>query len=546
MQSRHGYPRQPTPLDQLKLKNEELSKECKRLERVNGDLQKANGDVLEKYSALKRHSEDCESQAKGLKESSAKLKSENAKLRGDLERLREEAALLHQLKKQVANLKGMNEHLNDTLEHTKKELSQRMAELIVQQELSTALRSSVGILEKNVEQKQEEMERMDTLLKTNEALRRRMHNTIQELKGNIRVYCRVRPPTGGKDCDTVQFEGDDKSIQVHGRSSKSATGQNAVTKHHFQFDKVFQPEVSNGAVFEEISQLVQSALDGYRVCIFAYGQTGSGKTFTMEGPAKAKAGSDVQGERCGMIPRAVNQIFEASQNLKAQGWDFELTAQFLEIYNEQLRDLLTEDGMCGRSASEFGQSPKKPKLEIKHERRNTTVTNVKVVSVSDADTVCKLLAKASKNRALGATNCNERSSRSHSVFTLNICGHNSSTQQDTYGVLNLIDLAGSERLHASGAVGDRQKETQHINKSLSCLGDVIAALASKQQHVPFRNSKLTYLLQNCLGGDSKTLMFVNVSPDVEHQGETLCSLRFAAKVNSCEIGTAKRIVASRE
>lgn len=144
------------------------------------------------------------------------------------------------------------------------------------------------------------------------------------------------------------------------------------------------------------------------------------------------------------------------------------------------------------------------------------------------------------------------------MFTLRIVGENGVTGEKIDGLLNLIDLAGSERLSQSGSTGDRLKETQAINKSLSSLGDVIAALAAKEAHVPFRNSKLTYLLQNSLGtqsngyycfmcnigGNCKTLMFVNVSPSVGSLQETLCSLRFATKVNACHIGTARRVVAA--
>ena len=128
------------------------------------------------------------------------------------------------------------------------------------------------------------------------------------------------------------------------------------------------------------------------------------------------------------------------------------------------------------------------------------------------------------------------------VFTLRIDGRNAGSQLRAGGVLNLIDLAGSERVKESGATGARLTEAQNINRSLSALGDVIFALASKERHVPFRNSRLTYLLQPCLGGDAKTLMFVNVSPLSDYANESLCSLRFASKVNACEIGVARRNV----
>ncbi|TPX32890.1 hypothetical protein SmJEL517_g04096 [Synchytrium microbalum] len=395
--------------------------------------------------------------------------------------------------------------------------------------------SKIGELESQVLEMKTTITKMENKVREEETLRRRLHNMIQELKGNIRVFCRVRPPLESEIVDRkveelmshINFpENEEENAIELSQLSENVQGSKPVTKSYpFTFDRVFQPKVSQGEVFDEISQLVQSALDGYPVCIFAYGQTGSGKTFTMEGPDNC-----LEDEKSmGMIPRAVLQIFECAEKLKEKGWTYTMEAQFLEIYNESIRDLL---------------APKNDdiKHEIKHDNvtGKTSVTDMTTVVVNTPKAVQSVLKKASQNRAVGATQVNERSSRSHSVFILRLVGHNSATEETSEGVLNLIDLAGSERLSASGSTGDRLKETQAINKSLACLGDVIFALANKDQHIPYRNSKLTYLLQNSLGGNSKTLMFVNVSPLANNFNETLNSLRFATKVNSCQIGTARK------
>ncbi|SAL99900.1 hypothetical protein [Absidia glauca] len=380
---------------------------------------------------------------------------------------------------------------------------------------------------------------IDSELLESEKSRRKLHNTLQELKGNIRVFCRMRPSLtserthegalaqvsfGGEQengGDTMEF-----SEQV---ATSMVTNKTTTKTYPFSFDKIFTPQHGQKECFEEISQLVQSALDGYHVCIFAYGQTGSGKTFTMQGPSQGGTDTDSMG----MIPRAVHQIYQVAQRLSDRGWKYTMDGQFLEIYNETIHDLLGD-------ASEYG----KKKHDIRHEKNGKTiVTDMTIVQLTSPSKVKSMLHKANQNRATGATLLNERSSRSHSVFVLQLTGHNETTGERTSGVLNLIDLAGSERLTSSGATGDRLTETKAINKSLSCLGDVIQALANNKEgsHIPYRNSKLTYLLQNSLGGNCKTLMFVNISPLTEHFKETLCSLRFATKVNSCKIGTARKI-----
>ncbi|KAI8834352.1 testis kinesin-like protein KIFC1 [Chytriomyces cf. hyalinus JEL632] len=383
---------------------------------------------------------------------------------------------------------------------------------------------------------------LESDIRSGEVARRRLHNMVQELKGNVRVFCRIRPPLKSEQSIPVLSHiklnpQDDKSMEIISTGDSSAIGGSSTTvtkSYPFSFDKIFPPTTTQLTVFDEISQLVQSALDGYNVCIFAYGQTGSGKTYTMEG---GKDAADI-----GVIPRAVSQVFEAAVSLEAKGWSYSFETSFLEIYNESIRDLL----VTSSSAAAAGINPK---YDIKHEAGVTRVTDLTVVPVTKGDEVRTLLRRASTNRAVAATNSNEHSSRSHSVFTLRLRGTNSITGESCEGTLNLIDLAGSERLSVSGSTGDRLKETQAINKSLSALGDVIFALGGKDAggHVPYRNSKvyssfsLTYLLQNSLGGNSKTLMFVNVSPLTASFGETLCSLRFATKVNSCQIGTAKAV-----
>ncbi|KAF5942733.1 hypothetical protein HYC85_020375 [Camellia sinensis] len=304
-----------------------------------------------------------------------------------------------------------------------------------------------------------------------ENLRKKLHNTILELKGNIRVFCRVRPllPDDGVGTEAKVFSYP-TSTEALGRGIDLLQNGDSGQKHSFTFDKVFMPDASQEDVFVEISQLVQSALDGYKVCIFAYGQTGSGKTYTMMG----RPGNPFQK---GLIPRSLEQIFQTRQSLQSQGWKYEM-----QSVNRPCSDVLrTENGVLGKQYA------------IKHDANgNTHVSDLTIVDVRSS-------------REVGKTQMNEHSSRSHFVFTLRISGVNESTEQQVQGVLNLIDLAGSERLSKSGSTGDRLKETQAINKSLSSLSDVIFALAKKEDHVPFRHSKLTYLLQPCLGGELEDL-----------------------------------------
>ncbi|KAG4920672.1 hypothetical protein JHK84_049520 [Glycine max] len=303
---------------------------------------------------------------------------------------------------------------------------------------------------------------------------RLLYNQVQDLKGAIRVYCRVRPflPGQSNGPSTVDYIGENGDMMIvnplkHGKDARRV----------FSFNKVFGTSVTQEQIYADTQSLIRSVLDGYNVCIFAYGQTGSGKTYTMSGPDLTTE------ETWGVNYRALRDLFHISKE-RAGSIKYEVFVQMIEIYNEQVRDLL-------------------------------------------------------KNRAVGATALNERSSRSHSVLTVHVRGRELVSNSILRGCLHLVDLAGSERVEKSEAVGERLKEAQHINRSLSALGDVISALAQKSPHIPYRNSKLTQVLQDSLGGHAKTLMFVHINPELNAIGETISTLKFAERVSSIELGAAQ-------
>ncbi|KAL9662880.1 hypothetical protein QQ045_027715 [Rhodiola kirilowii] len=329
---------------------------------------------------------------------------------------------------------------------------------------------------------------------------RKLYNQVQDLKGNIRVYCRVRPFTGGQsNSQSVVGHIEEGNISVITPLKYSKEG-----KKSFRFNKVFGPSATQEEVFSDMRPLVRSVLDGYNVCIFAYGQTGSGKTFTMTGPR------ELTEETLGVNYRALGDLFVLSEERK-DIFNYDVSVQMIEIYNEQVRDLL----------------------------KGLNVPDANVVPVSTTQDVINLMNLGHKNRAVSATSLNERSSRSHSCVTVHVQGKNLTSGTTLRGCMHLVDLAGSERVDKSEVIGDRLKEAQHINKSLSALGDVISSLAQKNAHVPYRNSKLTQLLQDSLGGQAKTLMFVHIAPEPEAVGETLSTLKFAERVSTIELGAAK-------
>ena len=374
------------------------------------------------------------------------------------------------------------------------------------------------------------------------------------LKGAIRVFARVRPPLPGEEA-TV---GGGSKLGVN-KSSRSALNTiEAVSEPLFQFpcataddatdlevcelpgagiggygraeegkrtsfklQRIFPPTSSQEEVFGEVEGLVQSALDGHKVGIFAYGQTGSGKTWTMEGDMSNLSQS-------GIIPRSVDLIFERCKRLEEQGWACTLTVEMLEIHNESIRDLLagSRGSLC-------------PSLDLKHDPKTGSprVEGLSLHNVSNTKEVHSLLLRASAARSTGTTAMNERSSRSHMVFTLRVTSTHVNTRQSRTGVLHLVDLAGSERLDKSrvndaksGGSAALLTETKNINSSLLALGACVSALQAKAPHIPYRDSKLTDLLSETLGGkDSRTLVLCTLNPLHSNVSESLSTLNFAKK-----------------
>jgi len=542
--------KKPAPWDtkaRLEIMERKMREDNERITKLENLNQNLNSAVQEKENVVAQN----QIQTQNLSSKVTQLDEENRELQ---DKLRAKNRLIEDLEFNQSSSKRRIKALEDELEVKDSEL-RNLRTTVGELTSSTAgMEIRLKTTENSLKEARKMIEELETLTtaqhstievyqenqRNHETERRKLHNIIQELKGNIRVFCRVRPDiipdlinrndyssNSSHHVSHIAFTGE-KSLEMirgpdkPGSTSSSVSGKSE--KFSFEFDHVFTDAASQECIFEEVSQLVQSSIDGYNVCIFAYGQTGSGKTYTMEG-------EDNDGDR-GIIPRALLKIYQEASSLQERGWRYQIHANFVEIYNEEIRDLLT---------TEKGLKHEIKRMDSKSDE--IYVTNLQTEDVTDGENIDQLLCRAKRARAVAATNCNERSSRSHSVFILKIQGSNDKTGETCSGSLNLVDLAGSERLKDSGSTGIRLEETKNINTSLSNLSKVILALANKDAHIPYRDSKLTHLLMNSLGGNSKTLMFVNLSPKIESFNESLNSLRFAKRVNQCQIGTASKKIA---
>lgn len=499
----------------------EVVKEPKGPSLAEEKLKKENDKLNEKIEAFKKASKEDKEKIKALQVEVREAKEKAAKAGPSAEdkiaakkqekKMTELQKTLETEKKRTEKLKGDLTKTEEDLAGLKKELSEanaevkrkedEMAKLGVAAKQGADAMAKVEELEVNCKKLTEENKVLSENYNSERILRKKYYNMVEDMKGKIRVYARCRPlSTSEKDRGnfSVLKSPDEYTLIVDTQRGPK----------EFQYDAVFMPESTQEKVFEDTSMLIQSAVDGYNVCIFAYGQTGSGKTFTVIGDKEQKFP--------GIAPRAFQQLFELLGENKNK-FDFRVELYMLELYMDKLIDLFATN--------------KDAKLDIKKDKKGMVIVQGAVVhQAGNAVELMSLFEKGSSTRHISSTKMNAESSRSHLVVSIIVEAINRTSGAVTKGKLSLVDLAGSERAAKTGATPEQLKEAQSINKSLSALGDVISALSSEQSFIPYRNNKLTLLMQDSLGGNAKTLMFVNVSPADYNCDETITSLTYASRV----------------
>ncbi|KAM4694601.1 kinesin-like protein KIF13B [Discoglossus pictus] len=347
----------------------------------------------------------------------------------------------------------------------------------------------------------------------------------------VKVAVRIRPMNRRElDLHTkCVVDVEDNQIVLYPSNPNLSKGDARSQPKVFAYDHCFwsmdesvtEKFAGQDVVFQCLGEnILQNAFGGYNACIFAYGQTGSGKSYTMMG----------SGDQPGLIPRLCSTLFDRTQKAETEELSFKVEVSYMEIYNEKVRDLLDPKGS-------------RQSLKVReHKVLGPYVDGLSKLAVTSYKDIESLMSEGNKSRTVAATNMNEESSRSHAVFNIilthTLCDVQSGTSGEKVSKLSLVDLAGSERATKTGAAGERLKEGSNINKSLTTLGLVISALAdqgggkNKNKFVPYRDSVLTWLLKDSLGGNSKTAMVATVSPSADNYDETLSTLRYADRAKN--------------
>ncbi|CAI5468046.1 unnamed protein product, partial [Closterium sp. Yama58-4] len=579
--------------------NEKLRNKVEQLERVVQKMNTGRDDLEKSLEArrmdLARKIEELKEKNRRAKEELSKAKSETSNVRSLLQQQKRElSAVRDKLAAQghkLADAEGQNTLLKEQLEGLQQKMHQKLVRM--QSELQ-ALRDDKAHVEVQARElaitQQEHLASFSTVFRSLSLIVRShlFEVNVQfffrrppTCAGSIRVFCRARPLSEAEEKlgaqPAVLLDSDPHGSQmVSVRSAKD--GQSKV----FEFDRVFSPTTSQAQVFKEAADVITSVLDGYNVCIFAYGQTGTGKTYTMEGPA----------ENRGVSFRTLQELFRLAKERHD-------SMEYKYDCGERAGGLQRHHSRPPRSNRRTRCTQQQEGLEVKQRPEGGNyVPGLVEQEVGSVEEAWKVLMSGSKARATSATSMNEHSSRSHWCVPLHlpaslflsefpfppvrglprdvadcdlllvafgacslVCvsvhaqpaaflrsskekegagASGASASAGTVSRLWLVDLAGSERVAKSEAEGERLKEAQNINLSLSYLGEVINALAKRASFVNFRNCKLTMLLQDSLEGNAKVLMFVQVSPSEKDSVETVCSLQFACRVRGVDFGASKK------
>ncbi|CAD7966725.1 unnamed protein product [Amoebophrya sp. A120] len=504
--------------ERLKKLNEEITEQL-----VKKSEQKSSGDV----AALTVKLQTIENDLKSTKNSLTEKQSELSVAKADLSKAREDKARetrqlqsdLDSKKERIRILEAEVKELKTSLENAESELNRAKKGLHALEEYTERAERAERAL-KPLEQRNVQLEHM---FAEEQAIRRKYHNQIQELKGAIRVYARVRP--------LIAKEKNDNEEQWLSKLDEFSVNLKRAERREnkeYTFDGIFDHNNTQEQVFRDCKDLIQSAVDGYNITIFAYGQTGAGKTHTMYGG---------EGEQAGLVPRTIKEIFTIKTK-NSNRYDhlhscitfmlfrvvhseslLQVKVYMVEVYRDELADLLLH-----------GKKKSPGQLEIKRDSRGTIyIENVSEMEVQSAEELQMWLDRGMEKRHTAATKMNTDSSRSHLITTILLEVYNRSKKTTALGKISLVDLAGSERLKKSEATGEQAKEAMAINKSLTALGDVIEALTSKAKHIPYRNHKLTELMSDSLGGNAKTLMFANCSPAASNAEESMGTMNYASR-----------------
>lgn len=335
--------------------------------------------------------------------------------------------------------------------------------------------------------------------------KKRLFNDLLAAKGNVKVYCRTRPLFEDEGPSLVEFP-DEFTIRIN-------TCDDSLTnpKKDYEFDRVYGPHIGQGDLFRDVQPFIQSAMDGFNVSLFAYGQNHSGKTHTMEGSSHDR----------GLYQRSFEELFDLSNSDSTSSSQYNFYVTAFELHNEQIRDLLSNSG---RGTFRVQMGPPDAVVELVQEK------------VENPLGFSRVLKTALQNRGTDSS----KALVSHLVITIHIQYSNWVTREDHYSKLSLVDLPGSECLLMEDASGDDVKDFLHVSKSLSALGDVLSALTSKKETVPYENSRLTRILADSLGGNSKTLLIVHVCPNAANLADTFSALNFSARARNVELSLGNR------